>query len=309
MSEVAVIIPAYIVTEEHLDWLHQAVDSIPDGTEIVIVDDDSPLKVPEIKGIRPLRHMQRLGAGAARNTAIRAAKAQWILPLDADDQLTPNGLQMLYNARCERAFTYGDLEFFGTKNGVLKIGAFTFDALRRMAGTNPVTALFHRNVWHEVNGYDEKLEGLEDVDFAIKLASRGICGNYIGGVTMRYRRHPDSRHSGLEAGNKERLIAVRQRIQDKHWRELQSMSKCDKCPGGGGEGTGVPVSISAYNQPDGITLRYIGQMAASFTEDPSPARKRYQIEGKGTLVLVHPDDAVWMLEKRWGGNMPKYERV
>lgn len=307
---VAVVIPAYIRTPQAQEWLAAAVASVQRQTfaevACVVVDDASPIPV-KLPGVKVLRHDRNRGPGAARNTGIAATSAEWILPLDADDLLEPDAVARLYAARCPVEFTYGDVQFFGDRSGIASPGEFSLQALLAMTGKNPVTSLFAKAAWRRAGGFDERLEGLEDVDFFISLAANGICGRHIDGVTLHYRRYGESRHAALEQGNRERLIAVREQLQQKHWRV--TMAKCDRCPGGSGPGKGVGVSDNTNIGANGVDLQYIGRMIASFVEAPSPITgRRYLIEGTGTWVRVAPEDVAWLLGMPEPGGGRKYRQ-
>jgi glycosyltransferase involved in cell wall biosynthesis len=68
--------------------------------EHIIVNDGSTDKVEEIlnslndPNIKVIHHEKNMGLCAARNTAIRAAKGEFIVPLDADDMFTPDSLSV-----------------------------------------------------------------------------------------------------------------------------------------------------------------------------------------------------------------------
>ena len=92
--KVTVVIPCY--NQAH--FLKDAVESVKNQTfkdfEIIVVDDGSPDNTSEVAnklGVRCIRQVNR-GLSAARNTGIRAAKGQYILPLDADDKIDPEFL-------------------------------------------------------------------------------------------------------------------------------------------------------------------------------------------------------------------------
>ena len=99
--EVSVIIPAYN-TEK---YIHQAIASVLSQTlenlEIIVVDDCSTDNtVGVVRGfddprLRLLLNSQNLGAGGARNRALRAAKGKWIAVLDSDDWYAPERLSKL----------------------------------------------------------------------------------------------------------------------------------------------------------------------------------------------------------------------
>ncbi len=92
----SVIIPCYRAA----DTLPRAVKSVlagaPDALELLLVDDGSPDHTPAVcealarsdARIRVL-HRANGGAGAARNTGLAEAAGDWVLFVDADDELLP----------------------------------------------------------------------------------------------------------------------------------------------------------------------------------------------------------------------------
>ncbi|MFM7086800.1 MAG: glycosyltransferase family 2 protein [Cyanobium sp.] len=66
--------------------------------EIVVTDDHSSdgtilaIEALQDARIRLVRHRSNQGHGPARNSAIEAALGNWIIELDSDDELLPNGL-------------------------------------------------------------------------------------------------------------------------------------------------------------------------------------------------------------------------
>src|SRR5262249_22113459 len=96
---VSVIIPAYRASAD----IAVALDSVFAQTfphhETIVVNDGSP-DTPELeKALEPYRErihyivQPNLGAGAARNTGIRASKGRFLAFLDADDRWTPDFLE------------------------------------------------------------------------------------------------------------------------------------------------------------------------------------------------------------------------
>lgn len=100
----SVIIPVYNVA----DYLHRSIDSVlaSDTTdaEIIIVDDGSTDGVsPAICDDYAVRHhdlirvihQENLGLGGARNTAISAARGDYLIFLDSDDTIAPDTLSVI----------------------------------------------------------------------------------------------------------------------------------------------------------------------------------------------------------------------
>ena len=104
--KISVIIPIYNV-EEYLD---KCLNSVRNQTlkdiEIICVDDCSPddsyliveRHAAEDSRISLIRHEKNLGLGGARNTAIRASKADYIASVDSDDYMSLNMLEVLWDA-------------------------------------------------------------------------------------------------------------------------------------------------------------------------------------------------------------------
>ena len=105
--KISIIIPVYNVSK----YLRRALDCAVKQTyreiEVIVINDCSPdplddeimreyeSKYPEL--IRLIFHKKNLGLGAARNTGIRAAKGEYILFLDSDDEYTLDACEKYYN--------------------------------------------------------------------------------------------------------------------------------------------------------------------------------------------------------------------
>ncbi len=99
---VSVIVPIY-GTEP---YLRQCIDSICnqsyENLQIVLVDDESPDNCPAIcdeyanKDSRiKVIHQKNTGVSGARNTGIRNAEGEYLMFVDSDDELYPNGVETL----------------------------------------------------------------------------------------------------------------------------------------------------------------------------------------------------------------------
>jgi glycosyltransferase involved in cell wall biosynthesis len=198
----SVVIPCY----NHGAYLPEAIESVQsakrEDIETIVVDDGStdPLTrevVSKLKGERlTVIQQKNSGLAAARNIAIRAAKADYILPLDADNRIRPayiaQGISIL-DANPKAGVVYGDSQYFGAKSGVYKTGLFD---LERIMEWNYIDAcaVLRRAVWEQHGGYDGKMPvmGLEDWDMWLGAASRGWELVYVPEVLFDYRVMPGS---------------------------------------------------------------------------------------------------------------------
>lgn len=101
--KISVIVPAYGTTP----YIPACLDSILAQTftdiEIICINDGSPddaLKIFHRYARRDTRirviNQQNLGIVHARNNAIAAARGKYIFPIDSDDMIAPNCLEVLY---------------------------------------------------------------------------------------------------------------------------------------------------------------------------------------------------------------------
>ncbi|MCC6937016.1 MAG: glycosyltransferase [Flavobacteriales bacterium] len=186
-------------------YLPEALESIEaysprTDIEVIIVDDGSTdeatnrvLDALDTERYRVIRQ-QNTGLGKARNNGIRVARGEYIIPLDADNQL--------FSAQISRTIelldsdpgidvVYGDLQYFGEHSGRILVGPFNFG---RMYRKNYIDACagFRKSLWERLGGYDEHMPvmGFEDWDFWLRASVSGARFRYVPEVFFNYRvRH------------------------------------------------------------------------------------------------------------------------
>ena len=100
---VSIIVPAYNTEKYIADAIESVLRQTYPYFELIIVDDASTDRTAEVvqsfsdQRIKLIRHTSNKGPGAARNTAIEAARGKWMAVLDADDQWKANRLERLVN--------------------------------------------------------------------------------------------------------------------------------------------------------------------------------------------------------------------
>jgi len=173
---VSVIVPMYNAAP----WIGEALESIVASTyrpiEVIVADDgstDESLSVAQAfaenhKEVRVISQPNG-GVSRARNHAIREAKGEMILPVDADDRISATYIEHAVAAmRPEVRVVSCKAEFFGAKTGEWKLPAFSPETLARKNMIH-VCSLFRRADWEKAGGYAEEDIYREDWDFWLSL--------------------------------------------------------------------------------------------------------------------------------------------
>jgi glycosyltransferase involved in cell wall biosynthesis len=130
------------------------------------------------------------GPAAARNTGIAAARGKYILPLDADDRIAPSYVERavaVLESREEVGIVYCHADFFGRKRGRWHLPPYSIEQIL-LDNVIFATALFRKDDWKAVNGYDEELrQGMEDYDFWLSLIEMGREVVQLPEVLFHYR--------------------------------------------------------------------------------------------------------------------------
>jgi len=170
--------------------------------EVIIVDDGSS----KAETIQILKEVAEAGyavvsqpnrrVSAARNTGIRLARGEFILPLDSDNRLRDvylkEGVSLLKD-NPGIGVIYADAEYFGEKTGRWQVQEFDLLSLIRMNFID-ACALYRKALWEGVGGYDEQMPwmGLEDWDFWLRVACHGGSFFHLPAVGFDYRVRSDS---------------------------------------------------------------------------------------------------------------------
>lgn len=193
--------------------------------EIIIVNDGSttPLTcevLSELKsnGYKVIDQVNQ-GAPAARNTGIKLAQGEYILPLDSDNRIRPayisKGIEIL-DRFPDVAVVYGDVEHFG--EGIhdlqqlpdynLSYNSVSFDngfrGIQKVPDFNlswlinhnyiDCCAVFRKSVWEECGPYDVNIPYgcMDDWDLWLSIAKKGYKFYHIPEVLFEYRVKPIS---------------------------------------------------------------------------------------------------------------------
>jgi glycosyltransferase involved in cell wall biosynthesis len=210
--KVSVVIPAFNASRFIGETLETVFGQIFTDYEVIVVNDGSPDTEELERVLQPYRERLRyfkqenLGASAARNAGLQAARGEFAAFLDADDLWMPNYLnQQLrylrehgYDFVCANAMIFGDSTDAGqTYMGALMSGAppageATFLELlgaQRCLITSGV--LVRRALVFEVGLFDEALRNAQDYDLWLRLARHKTRLAYHPEVLLSYRVRRD----------------------------------------------------------------------------------------------------------------------
>lgn len=223
------IVPAYRAA----DFIGDAVESVLDQTfgdfELIVINDGSPdterlerALEPYRDSIRYLRQENR-GPAGARNAGVRAARAELVAFLDADDLWLPELLEaqiQLLDGTSRPDLVYADALLFGDADVEGRRwmelnpsrGPVTPESLllgRCVVNTSTVVA--RRGALVDVGLFDEELRRSQDFDMWLRLA--------LAGGRIEYRRRPLARrriHAGQHTAGVATSARAALQVLEKH---------------------------------------------------------------------------------------------
>lgn len=220
-QKITVIIPAKIRNEKEAEWLRIAIMSVPKKVPFILVNDHSAVEWGKIAKIceiskRNVYHLSdKTGLAAARNRAMAYVTTEFFFPLDADDFLAPNALDIALEKYPGNGFLYGSTVLFNDKNSSV-YKARPYDICKLLDAVYwPNGCLQKTENWKAINGWDETLNLYEDWDYWIRSYRAGIYGHPIEDILYHYRQNPNGIISTLKK-NVEMTALARDIIQSKH---------------------------------------------------------------------------------------------
>jgi glycosyltransferase involved in cell wall biosynthesis len=205
-NALTVVIPCY----KQGVFLRECLESLQKQTyphwRAIVVDDASPeeeliqnlVATLQDSRIQVIRHEVNKGLGAARNTGFSVAETDFVIPMDADDQIDCHFLERVAMAIAEQPqcdCVYTDFLLFGTETGLMKFPIRPMRDFSQVQWIPGPGAAIRRTLWSAVGGYCEDTNlrtGNEDWDFWIGAAEHGFVPVSIPEPLYRYRRHQDS---------------------------------------------------------------------------------------------------------------------
>jgi glycosyltransferase involved in cell wall biosynthesis len=197
MTVVSVVIPSFRGGK----YLREAVASVQAQTltdwELIIVldgcDDDLSDIEKADQRVRVIRQRNR-GASIARNVGVSHARSEFVALLDDDDLMLPERLQAQVDAMSDKSIgichtQYRYIDQNGTVTGAGVSKEYTYrDFLRGDGKIHAGTAMFRKDLFQAVGGYNPLLTFGEDLDLFYRMAREStVC--FVPEILFEYRQH------------------------------------------------------------------------------------------------------------------------
>jgi glycosyltransferase involved in cell wall biosynthesis len=198
-----VVIPCYNQARFLPLAIRSASNQSPATVECIVIDDgstDETAAVAREHGVRVIRQPNR-GLSAARNAGLVAARGEFVVFLDADDELLPGAIarsvEMLTSNPGAR-LVVGRCQVMDSAGGRLPAIYYDIDPsklydewLSRNFVWTPGAAMFRRAALEEIGRFPQGLGPASDYAVYLKLARAGgvllLCDEVV-----RYRQHDSS---------------------------------------------------------------------------------------------------------------------
>ena len=219
------IISVYITNKNYGNYLEKAIKSVLKQSfklkELIIIDDASTdfskqiiNKYKKDNLCEAIFNKKSKGLIKSSNIAIKAAKGEYVIRLDADDYFDSNALSVLHDAISKEkstALVYSDYYLIDEKNNVLSLEK---QLIRKNKKLNhlPVLAaccLIRKNALFSVNLYDERFTRQDGYDLWYKLMNN-FHFKHVSLPLFYYRKHGQNLTL-----NKKKLFKTRTRILNK----------------------------------------------------------------------------------------------
>ena len=212
-SSISIIIPAYNAEETLAATLKSCLHQTLQPLEIIVIDNgshDATAKIAASFGDRiDYLFTKNEGVSRARNIGAERATGEWLLFLDADDQLLPHSLETLLTAAEDQQakVVYGMVIERREAPQLARLNGFNFAAgspphgaernFWRGAIATPGSALIKKTLHQQIGGFVTGYEPMEDRDYWIKcglLEKIAFCDTVVLDKIWRPSSH-GSQHS------------------------------------------------------------------------------------------------------------------
>ncbi len=226
---VSIIMPHYRFP--HL--LRETVQNVSEidypNIELVIVDDCSPAPdgarealantAPKSFPIKIIEHDKNCGYVIVKNTALKHATGEFILPLDNDDKLDPSYLNKTLPLFADKSVgvVLTDVQMFGDQTAVYTPALKPIDLVNMKTPSN--TFLARRAVYDSVGVYDGTMKFGDDTEFMLRVLESDWKVAHVPEPLYFYRKHDGG------CSKNTRFVALLEYLIDRHPETFQKHMK------------------------------------------------------------------------------------
>lgn len=174
MHPVSIIIPVYVTANDHLKWLDECLKHCVHQSDDIVVVWDGGIDSQEIMtkyGVPNVRFasIEHNGKSVARNTGVVYASNDFILPVDADDYLADNALDVLMSHWDGKTPVYSDIyKLHGDVAQPYPLLPFDCDVVLTKC-VSTVSVLHTKEQWKSLGGWNSDLNLYEDWEYNSRL--------------------------------------------------------------------------------------------------------------------------------------------
>ncbi len=238
IPKISVVIPTHNRPDRVKNAIQSVVDQSFKDIEIIVVDDageksaESVVRCINDDRIIYIRHKKNRGGGAARNTGIKKARAEYVAFLDDDDEWFPKKLEKQFDVfekhKEDVGFVFCGIRlYYEGKDGYgdqkfEKPGLHDFyeDILSHRFRTYTPTLMIKKSILDKVSGFDDSFPSNQEWEMMIRI-SKEIKGYWLPEILVKVN-FLAGEHIG---GNLGRRIEGRKKLIDKHLEKLKKRPK------------------------------------------------------------------------------------
>ena len=201
---VSVIVPCYNQAEYIAECLDSVINQTYTNWECLVINDGSSDNSEELilpytlSNLRiKLINQTNSGLSSARNTGLKEALGQFILPLDGDDKIEKTCIEKFVKTFAKNEhlkLVYSNVILFGSINGIWNLPTYSYAQLLKN-NLIVATAMYKKDQIVNLGGYDPNMKsGYEDWDLWIRLLYKSPTDSVVKlqDNLFLYRRKKDS---------------------------------------------------------------------------------------------------------------------
>ena len=220
LGMVSVVIPCYNLSEHVASAINAALTQTYRKVEVIVVNDGSTDNSEEVirqyESRITLINQENQGLSKARNAGIRSSHGEFILPLDADDWISPDYLTKTVPLMRDQqiGIVSTDMQYFGLKQDLVRTTGFTLED-EMHANQIPVCSLIRREAYNQTPGYAEV--ECDDWNMWIDILKKGWHVGYVPEPLFHYQIRKGSLCDQHQGRGRQEAEEIRRQHPELNW--------------------------------------------------------------------------------------------